>query len=131
MALSIEVTVSLLSGREAALRVDGRKEVRHLLALAQRTLGRELSALVSASGVRLPLGALVGERLSGGDRLTAVVEAWAPGVFSTATAFTRLREDGSVVAWGHARAGATPRRRACSCGAACGTSTPPSTPSRL
>ena len=98
-AMSITVTVTLLSGTHATVTLPGDATVADLRQKAQRALQTPLGKTISASGALLGgSGTLSQFGVQNGDTITAVTQSVA--VAASARAFALIRADGSVVTWG-------------------------------
>ena len=98
-AMSISVTVTLLSGTHATVTLPGDATAADLRQKAQRSLQTPLGKLISASGTLLGAsGTLAQSGVQNGDTITAVTQAVA--VAASDRAFALIRADGSVVTWG-------------------------------
>ena len=99
------LTVLLLSGREVTLDVDESCSIYDLLKRAQKALGVGLGRLTLDAKVLLKSMSIAQAGLKENDTLTATVRPNASQLAASSAAFACLREDGSVVCWGHPDAG--------------------------
>ena len=99
------LTVLLLSGREVTLELNESCSVYELLKRAQKELGVGLGRLMKEAQVLVKSMSILEAGLKEHDILTATVRPNAMQLQATSAAFAALREDGSVVCWGHPDAG--------------------------
>ena len=99
-AMSISLSVSLLSGRSVSLEVEPEDAILLLKQCAQTALGAGAGVLLRSSG-SLDEAATVEEAgLKNGDELTYQVRRVL--ICDNPGAFAAILSDGSVVTWGHA-----------------------------
>ena len=100
----ITVYLRLASGHSIHISIFADDSVSTLITRSKRMFNLPIARLIMPCGAMLnPSTSLNKNGIVHGQELTAVVIM--PRIFSTQTAFAFLKNDGSVVTWGHSRAG--------------------------